>query len=88
MPIYQLQPVGEQLGSVHWNYSTYRGRCLVTAESEAAARNYATREFAFTTGSPLPEWIRFNPWAKPEFVVCTEMTGIDGTPPQGVVVRL
>jgi hypothetical protein len=88
MPVYQLHPVEERLGSVHWNYSTYRGPCLVTAESEAAARNYATREFAFTAKSPLPEWIAFNPWTKPEFVACTAVTGIDSAPQQGAVVRL
>ena len=88
MPVYQLHPVEEQLGSVHWNYSTYRGCCVVTAESEAAARNYATREFAFATKAPSPEWIAFNPWTKPEFVRCTELTETDSTPLHGTVVRL
>ena len=88
MPVYQLHPVEEQLGSVHWNYSTYRGCCVVTAESEAVARNYTTREFAFATKAPSPEWIAFNPWTKPEFVRCTTATGIDGAPQQGAVVRL
>ncbi len=87
MPVYQLHPVEGQLGSVHWNNSTYRGRCFVTAESETTARHYATRAFAFRTQSAPAEWIRFNPWTRPEFVACTEVTGIGGAPPDGGIVR-
>ncbi len=60
---------------------------MVAAESEPIARDHATRAFVFTSRAPLADWIRFNPWTKPELVACTEITETGNVPPAGVVVR-
>ena len=70
MPIYRLTP--RNLDHHHWSASTNKSACLVHAENEKRARQYATREFAIAVQRGPGVMIPINPWSQEDLVVCNE----------------
>ncbi len=60
MPIWQLDPIDTE--DPNWEASTYRGRVIVRAPDEGAARDIAQRAFAKAATRPLGEEVRVAPW--------------------------
>ena len=86
MAYYRLSPLEAGLTHRDWAASTYVGECIVSAETQKKARDYAKMAFAIATkrdGGPL----RFCPWGQEELVGCAAVPeGVDDRAPDGLVM--
>ena len=67
MPVFKLTPI--DLTERVWQASTYKGPCLIHAEDERHARQYAKMEFWQATNDPSI----ICPWMHPGHVDCREI---------------
>jgi len=66
MPLWELSPV--DLLDAAWEASSYRGKVIVRARDEAAAREAAARAFAVKTRFKPGVGITAPPWKRPALV--------------------
>jgi hypothetical protein len=87
MNIYRFRPRTEGLNSPHWLASTYKGACLVYADTVKEAIQFANLEFGNAVCKPWPDEQPSNPWAKDDLVMITEAAHLSGPlPPRGTVM--
>jgi hypothetical protein len=73
MPVWELSPVDPR--DAAWEASSYRGRVIVRARDEAAARDAAEHAFAVKTRFKPGTGIKAPPWKRPALVtaaICTD----------------
>jgi hypothetical protein len=66
MTVWQLTPI--DLLDPNWEASSHRGRVLVRARSEAAARALAAKSFTVATRFPPGHGVKAPPWTRSSLV--------------------
>lgn len=87
MAKFKLTPMSDCLDDRSWAYSTWQQPCYVGADSEAEARDFASRQFVqaaeVVDRQKIPSGM---PWLDPDLTSCTEILEIAGDPmPRGYV---
>ena len=80
MSLWQLQPV--DITSASWEASSYRGKVIVRARDEAAAREMAERAFGVKTRFPPGRGLTAPPWKRADLVTA-EVVDIPLYSPKG-----
>lgn len=87
MPVFKLTPI--DLDDPNWKCSMHSRPCLVRAEDEDQAREFATVEFKIGVGRNRELKVRKSPWKDSDLVECTETADLTpelGRSAEGVVL--